>query len=164
MAICLLALTAPASAQMLELKISGTLQGTNSVIMCPPGSPLSCFSSYPGGTLTQGYTSEFTKTLFMNNLAQGDTEFRFGDLQSQGLWLGIINNSNGALTGRDLFFSFQSSGVRSLLLGSNFINASASTFAVAAVPEPATWALMLLGFGAIGSALRRAPRRALLPA
>lgn len=35
-----------------------------------------------------------------------------------------------------------------------------------AVPEPATWALMLLGFGAAGSALRRAQRRrsALLPA
>lgn len=31
---------------------------------------------------------------------------------------------------------------------------------VAAVPEPATWALMLLGFGAVGAAIRRAPRPA----
>ncbi len=33
------------------------------------------------------------------------------------------------------------------------INASAES--VAAVPEPATWALMILGFGIVGSALRR---------
>lgn len=29
-----------------------------------------------------------------------------------------------------------------------------------AVPEPATWALMLLGFGAVGVAVRRSPRTA----
>lgn len=33
--------------------------------------------------------------------------------------------------------------------------------AAAAVPEPATWALMLLGFGAVGAALRRRPAAAL---
>jgi hypothetical protein len=36
---------------------------------------------------------------------------------------------------------------------SNFVNATSS--AVAAVPEPATWAMMLLGFAGIGFALRR---------
>lgn len=30
---------------------------------------------------------------------------------------------------------------------------------VAAVPEPTTWAMMLLGFGAIGSAMRRRTRK-----
>lgn len=37
--------------------------------------------------------------------------------------------------------------------GSVFVSASSS--AVAAVPEPATWALMLVGFGGIGFAMRR---------
>jgi hypothetical protein len=32
-------------------------------------------------------------------------------------------------------------------------------FAQAPVPEPATWAMMIVGFGAIGGALRRARRR-----
>ncbi|RYD47999.1 MAG: PEP-CTERM sorting domain-containing protein, partial [Sphingomonadales bacterium] len=30
---------------------------------------------------------------------------------------------------------------------------------IAAVPEPATWALFILGFGAIGTALRRKASR-----
>lgn len=34
-----------------------------------------------------------------------------------------------------------------------------ATFDVRAVPEPATWALMLLGFGGIGMAMRRSRRR-----
>ena len=33
-----------------------------------------------------------------------------------------------------------------------------------AVPEPATWALMILGFGATGTAMRYRRRRALAPA
>ena len=36
-------------------------------------------------------------------------------------------------------------------------------FGTPAVPESATWAMMLLGFGATGFALRRRQRRAALP-
>lgn len=38
--------------------------------------------------------------------------------------------------------------------------ASAGTLTISAVPEPATWAMMLIGFGAMGASLRRRPRRA----
>jgi hypothetical protein len=41
-------------------------------------------------------------------------------------------------------------------------NVSISTAAAGAVPEPATWSLMLMGFGAIGFSLRRS-RRSLQP-
>lgn len=38
-----------------------------------------------------------------------------------------------------------------------------SAAAVAAVPEPGTWALMLIGFGAAGASLRRRRRHAVIP-
>lgn len=40
-------------------------------------------------------------------------------------------------------------------LNTRTYSASATAESVAAVPEPATWALMILGFGIVGSALRR---------
>ena len=46
--------------------------------------------------------------------------------------------------------------------GADFQNTSGVTFTLTAVtagvPEPATWAMMLVGFGAIGGALRRRPK------
>lgn len=41
---------------------------------------------------------------------------------------------------------------------------SNKAFIQSALPEPSTWAMMLLGFGMIGTALRRRPRQVLRPA
>ena len=65
--------------------------------------------------------------------------------------------------GRVDFFNQSSNGlyrVNTFSPGSsNFVNASSSL--VAAVPEPASWAMLLLGFAAIGFAMRRRPAAAL---
>jgi hypothetical protein len=164
MAFCLLGFAAPANAQPLLLTLSGTLQGTQSTIMCGPGSSPSCLSTFGGGLAVESYEKAFDQSLFFPDLQQGDNAFSFGFARSTGLWSGIVNNDNGQLTGRTLTFFYEDNGVRFGQIGSRFISASVPTFNVAAVPEPATWALMLLGFLAIGSALRRAPGRALLPA
>ena len=42
--------------------------------------------------------------------------------------------------------------------GTTATSFSATTIALSAVPEPATWAMMLFGFGTIGGALRRRPK------
>jgi hypothetical protein len=59
----------------------------------------------------------------------------------------------------NLFYSVESGDVSRGVIGSSFVNASARSFAVTAVPEPTTWALMLLGFLAVGSALRQVPKQ-----
>jgi hypothetical protein len=43
----------------------------------------------------------------------------------------------------------------------NGVYSGTYSFAPGAVPEPATWAMMLIGFGAIGHAMRRRPRTAI---
>ncbi|OYW44223.1 MAG: hypothetical protein B7Z08_00795 [Sphingomonadales bacterium 32-68-7] len=70
-------------------------------------------------------------------------QFSGGDAYAGGKlltnWTGIYANCKGAANNCDANFRVTGD-----------LNA-------AAVPEPATWALMLLGFGAVGAALRRRP-------
>lgn len=69
--------------------------------------------------------------------------------------VGIVDLSGLNLTGgsHDVQF-FQIGGVGS----QTWVFVSEVMFASAGVPEPATWALMLAGFGLAGAALRRRPR------
>jgi hypothetical protein len=63
----------------------------------------------------------------------------------------------------DSFYGFAraENDIRSFeLLGSSIGLRSLTVDAVDEVPEPATWAFMIIGFGAIGAAMRTARRRA----
>ena len=42
-----------------------------------------------------------------------------------------------------------------MVLRSSSNSFESDNFAVAAVPEPATWAMMIMGFGTIGALMRR---------
>jgi hypothetical protein len=102
--------------------------------------------------------------------------FRLSALQNSVLGSTILNFSNAtspftsfALTGTSGFSGFDvsdvtlSNGLLTIDLrgttntAGDFINLSLGS--VGAVPEPATWALMLLGFGFVGGAMRTAKRR-----
>jgi hypothetical protein len=68
------------------------------------------------------------------------------------------SGATGSLTSAllpDTWYTFQYSGT---LATAGNVSGPASFYAAAAVPEPATWGLMLLGFGGIGMALRRRRR------
>lgn len=66
-------------------------------------------------------------------------------------WRGVTRVSFAGAGGKDRFFDMS---------GTNF---AVDAVQVAAVPEPATWAMMVLGFAAVATALRR-QRRRVMPA
>jgi hypothetical protein len=81
--------------------------------------------------------------------------------------------SDGLSAGTDSYFMFIDTDAHAYAKTASFdltgagqtgISDSFLTFAPAAVPEPATWAMMLMGFGAIGFAMRRSQRKALVTA
>ncbi len=162
-AACLFGLASPADA-VVQLSISGTLQVNKQTVMCGTGpSAAACLATYPTGSESEVYTQDFVHLLFLPfPVKEGDNEFTDGALRFKGAWTGIITSTNGVLTGKGLSYSYMSSAFP--VLGTTTIFGQTRSFSVAAVPEPDTWALMLLGFGAVGTALRRAPRRTLQPA
>ena len=68
--------------------------------------------------------------------------------------------ANGTLTGNDFGFSDLNAGTYSLrssgsITGSNFIGAQYSAFSISPVPEPSTYAMVLLGLLAMAAIRRR---------
>jgi choice-of-anchor C domain-containing protein len=83
--------------------------------------------------------------------------------------LTAANNTNNMLWQQVSYsFTADNSGSALLRLASNSNDAyglAVDNFSIAAVPEPATWAMMIVGFGIAGVAVRRRrPERTSLPA
>lgn len=157
----LLGAWSPLSAQVFSISINGAVAGSQTTVMCSSGSGPTCLANNPSGVVTDDFAKAFDFSLFTTDLAQGDNAFSYGFVRSSGYWNGIINNSGGVLTGRDLTFSIEDPTCRFGAVGCKFAFASASSFGViGGVPEPTTWATMLLGFLAVGLAVRKNPRRA----
>lgn len=91
-------------------------------------------------TLLGGATESFTGTI-LDHTANGENKFAF--------------TTDGGIT--NLFYSFND-GTATDIRQVRIIPTEGPN----AVPEPATWAMMLLGFGAIGFAARRNRRSAVL--
>lgn len=70
---------------------------------------------------------------------------------------GGLANGNQVIGATNGFVTFRSDGAK--IVSADFTSTSNSfefdNLASGAVPEPATWAMMILGFGVIGSAVRR---------
>jgi hypothetical protein len=90
---------------------------------------------------------DFTKELIGQPLTNGRL---YGDRTGVGGDFNLFAVTQTAPTGT-LYFQLTTGGAT----GDNLAVTSIAPVAVAAVPEPASWAMMIFGMGAVGGALRR---------
>lgn len=143
--------------------------GSSTFTFSPSGDPFGPLSISTGGTGQVNTIFGAPTTYFVD---RGTVTFGPGDLYAAITTPTEIRFSNGnnfiglrASIGSDFFYGYAFT-TDTMLNGVVFNNVAnqaitASVNLPAAVPEPATWAMMLLGFGAIGFAMRRRPTVAL---
>ena len=137
-----------------------------------PGVELTCPGGGVGGGLCSGFVDSSTIDLGVDTLALAITGgtapwsgaafngYEFSGLSAGGLWSGYSLTTNFA--GLDASrISFTPDAVRVNMQGIAPSQGQSFTITLlsAAVPEPATWAMMLVGFGAVGVSMRRHKRR-----
>jgi hypothetical protein len=106
------------------------------------------FQNFGFGLQDSEDTSSFTISFYKDDALNESSTF---DVAPEGIYFG--------LTGLSLFNRVtiaQPTGYATI----DDVSFGGSAGVVTAAPEPATWAMMLIGFGAAGLAMRRAPRRA----
>lgn len=116
------------------------------------------FTSFAGGGLSQlglDYGSADAYNTFVLSLLGGGTiTFTGQDLINIGSANG--DQSSTRTNGRLTFVADAGSTITGLTLSSSQNSLETDNYGIiAAVPEPATWAMMLVGFGGIGFSMRR---------
>jgi hypothetical protein len=123
-----------------------------------------------GGSLNQAFVATSTGSFVIDFLVAGRNNQSFtGNLSYEVLLNGSIIFSDATVTGQP--FTARTTNPFDLIMGDSYslsfhglqftgdntayIDAVTLSAAVAPIPEPATWAMMLLGFGAMGVTLRR---------
>jgi hypothetical protein len=155
-------LAVPAQAAFYQFVVTATVTGYQATyypnqIGCnggPPGS-IYCTGSGP-------YTETFTDLPAPVFSADGTGFFQTGGCHAFGCYSGTIiggfaPNGEPAFSGIDFSFSFDNIPANQFRFGTapTFSVRLLSVDGVPPVPEPATWALLMLGFGFLGYAMRR---------
>lgn len=164
-----LAVPAQAAVRLYQYAISATVTGTQTVynpnqIGCNGGGPNSLYCLSPGP-----YSEAFTDLFVPLVSEDGTGTFNYGGCVSLGCYSGTIIggfNPDGTpnFSGVDFSFLYQSIPHYKYGTAPTFAARLISVDGVAPVPEPATWAMLMLGFGGIGAALRRRRHAHLKPA
>lgn len=119
------------------------------------GWSLNCNCGGAGGP-TSNYIDPTELGTFTGDLFAGQSYTITLDGNPNVYWNGPSGNYSGAVSGQ---FNWQITG-GDVTAGAGELNIAANSSIGAAVPEPASWALMLVGFGGMGGVLRSIRRRA----
>ncbi len=80
--------------------------------------------------------------------------FNFNDVLNGDVWIGLYKGRGGDFKGT-AFYRITASNLDAVTLNLNGASSAVVYAQQSAVPEPGIWAMLLVGFGAIGMALRR---------
>ena len=157
---------AQAAAHLYQYQVTATVTGTQSVhnpnqIGCNGGPPGTIFCTGQGP-----WTETLTDLPVPLVSTDGTGTFNWGGCHASGCYSGTIIggfNPDGTPNFSGINFSFAYDNIP----GPLFRFGTAATFSVKLllvdgvppVPEPATWAMMIVGFGAMGAAMRRRQAR-----
>jgi hypothetical protein len=174
-----MAVATPASAAVVVVAPAATVASCSNFTFNVPPTELQCAGGYSGnliqGTLQDpglaaltalGYSGTGAYLATISSISTGTATINFGQtmygLTIIGLHYGGGGVPNPPQEGTSFFlFDAGTAGVNSVTVASrtdsnfNFGLSNAALFSTGSVPEPATWAMMLLGFGGIGMAMRR---------
>lgn len=175
--------TGEQAVRLTEPFVQASATGGTGIYTFETGTNLTCTQPTAGNCSDVGFNFSFFgdaiagATVSITNLAGGFASFAASDLDSANTSNAIQGSQRlssaflNGLFGPTLDINFDpnvNSTFRIDLLSANGMTTSAFAqlgtgfAATAAVPEPATWAMMLMGFGAMGFALRRNRRRTAL--
>jgi hypothetical protein len=139
----------------------GVAPGSGPVLDLAVGSP--SYFSIDGGKTQFNGDSRFSTG---RNFGDGQQASHFKDKGGCTGQIGVMDpnfcfGQMGEVTGTDLAaFDAMGWNIRfDVLRNPDFLITSAGIQALAAVPEPSTWAMLIAGFGMVGGTMRRASRR-----
>lgn len=146
---------------------SGSL-GLDSGVSAPPPGDLTNYETVLGGATA---TLTAPSALHAVSIFMGSPD-DYNYITFEGGSVGLLTLSGANLfspatafggdqsIGRRVSYDFGSDTFTSVVFGSNSNSFEFDNIAVAGVPEPATWAMMMVGVGIMGAALRRRPAQA----
>lgn len=99
-------------------------------------------------------TGEIKSSTFGQYIEEGVNTFNIGQYNASGEYHFTIERRGTQLYGRDIRFGYAPCSAG--MCDSTFLSANSFTVSISkGVPEPTTWAMMILGFGVIGYSLRK---------